>query len=144
MLPATHTGSQSATNGMPVNRLLDHFFREDFAPPVQSQWSGLPLSVWQDDANVYVEADMPGFKSDQIEISIQDRSLMIGGERKAERQGDGFDNRLYGRFEQKVLLPIEVQSAQAEARFDCGVLKLTLPKSEAAKPRKIAVKTDRG
>jgi HSP20 family protein len=150
MLPALHTGSQTTNAGSPVNRLLDHFFRDDFAPPalatnwLGANWTGLPLSVWQDDANVYVEADMPGLKSDEIEISIEQRTLMIGGERKrAERSGDGYDNRLYGRFEQKVMLPIEVQSDQVEAQFDSGVLKLKLPKSEAAKPRKIAVRTDR-
>jgi HSP20 family protein len=114
------------------------------ALPTEHPLSGLPLSVWQDEADVYIEADMPGFKSDQIEISVEARTLMIGGERNAERQGEGFDNRLYGRFEQKVLLPIDVQSDQADARLECGVLKLTLPRSEALKPRKIAVKAARG
>jgi len=143
MLPTAHTGSQDSSNAAPVNRLLDHFFRDDFAPP-QANWAGLPLSVWQDEANVYVEADMPGFKPDEIDISIEQRTLLIGGERKrAERSGEGYDNRLYGRFEQKVVLPIDVQADQVDARFDCGVLKLTLPKTEAAKPRKIAVKSDR-
>jgi HSP20 family protein len=150
MLPALNTGSQSSNYGTPVNRLLDHFFRDDFAPPslatnwIGANWAGLPLSVWQDDSNVYVEADMPGLKSDEIEISIEQRTLMISGERqRAERSDDGFDNRLYGRFEQKVMLPLDVQSDQVEARYDSGVLKLKVPKSEAAKPRKIAVKTDR-
>lgn len=140
MLPVLHTDS---ANGTPINRLLDHFFRDDIAPPA-TNWSGLPLSVWQDDANVYVEADMPGFKSDEIEISLEQRTLMIGGERKrVERPGDGYDSRLYGRFEHRVVLPVDVQADQVVAEFDCGVLKLTLPKSEAAKPRRISVKCDR-
>lgn len=140
MLPVPHTGS---ANGMPINRLIDHFLRDDFAPPTTA-WSGLPLSVWQDDANVYVEADMPGFKSDEIQISLEQRTLTIGGERKrVDRPGDGYDSRLYGRFEHKVMLPIDVQANQVEAEFEHGVLKLTMPKSEAAKPRRIAVKSDR-
>lgn len=143
MLPAMRNGSLGSNTTTPVNRLLDHFFGDDFATPA-ANWSGLPLAVWQDDANVYVEADMPGFKSDQIEISIEQRTLLIGGERKREqRPGEGFDNRLYGRFEQRVLLPLDVQADQVDAKYDAGVLKLTLPKSEAAKPRKIAVKSDR-
>jgi len=145
MLPALTNGSGFSTARHPVNRLIDQFFGDQFpsdpffAPPTATGWRGMPLSAWQDENNVYVEVDAPGLTENDLDISVHEGMLTIRGERKCVRQGEGYDSRAYGRFEQRVGLPTPVDADRVEARLAHGVLSLTFPKSEAAKPRKIAI-----
>lgn len=106
------------------------------------------LNLWQDDESLFVEAELPGLKQDQIEITVAEGDqLTIAGERHAtspegciwHRQECG-----YGRFSRTVTLPVVVDSEKVEARFESGVLSLTLPKSEMAKPKRIPVKQGEG
>ena len=148
MLPALRNGSLvPATSGGPVNRLatlFDRFFHDDLFAPLASApaWSALPLSLWEDEHNVYVEMDAPGVTDKDIEVSVHQGELIIRGERKCERKEGAYDTRSYGRFEQRVNLPAPVDAERVEARLSNGVLAVTFPKTEAAKPRKIAVKSD--
>jgi len=146
MLPALRNGSLLPATE-PVNRLsslFDRFFNDDFFIPVTTgrTWSALPLSLWEDEHNVYVEIDAPGMTEKDIEVSVHDGDLVVRGERKCERQGGGYDTRCYGRFEQRVTLPAPVEIDRTEAKLANGVLSVTFPKSEAAKPRKIALKSE--
>lgn len=130
----------------PANRLasvFDRFFNEEFFAPLTpvAAWSTLPLSMWQDEQNLYVQADMPGLTDKDIDVCVQEGELIVRGERKCERQGNGYDNRRYGRFEQRIGLPTDVDSDRIEAKLANGVLSLCLPKCEAAKPRKIAIQS---
>jgi HSP20 family protein len=102
------------------------------------------LSVWSDENNVYVEAELPGMNRDQLQILVSEgNQLTIAGERKPcdvagatwHRQERGF-----GKFSRSVTLPVLVDADKVEARLENGVLLLTLPKSESAKPRRIPVK----
>jgi HSP20 family protein len=142
MLPAVTNGSGLSTVRHPVNRLIDQFFGDEFfAAPSMTGWKGMPLSAWQDENNVYIEADAPGLTENDLEVSVHDGMVTIRGERKCERKGEGYDSRTYGRFEQQVNLPTPVDADRVEAKLAHGVLSLTFPKSEAAKPRKIAIQT---
>lgn len=109
----------------------------------RSPANGLPLNVWSDDHNLYVELDLPAIDPGKLEVTITEgNQLSIQGERPApEVQGAVWvrQERPYGRFTRSMTLPILVNPDQVDAKYDHGVLKLTLPKSEAAKPRKIAV-----
>lgn len=150
MLPAIRTnGSALApTTGTPVNRLstvFDRLFNDDpfFGPLMTAPaWSALPLSMWEDEQSVHVEVDAPGVTSQDIDVSVHDGDLVIRGERKSERKEGGYDTRTYGRFEQRVTLPAPVDADKVEAKLTNGVLSLTCPKTEAAKPRKIAIKSE--
>jgi len=148
MLPALrNTGSMiPATTGGPVTRLsslFDTLFSDDFfALPTAPAWSALPLSMWEDEHNVYVEVDAPGVTDKDIEVSVHGGDIIIKGERKCERKEDGYDTRSYGRFEQRVTLPTPVDADKVEAKLANGVLSITFPKSEEAKPRKIALKSE--
>jgi len=148
MLPALrNSGSMiPATTGGPVNRLsslFDIFVNDDFfALPTNPAWSALPLALWEDEHNVYVNVDAPGVTDKDIEVSVHGGDLIIKGERKCERKEGGYDTRSCGRFEQRVTLPTPVDADKVEAKLANGVLSITLPKSEEAKPRKIAVKSE--
>jgi HSP20 family protein len=148
MLPALLNGSSALTNtARPINRLsalFDHFFNDNlFAPLTLAQtWTARPLSLWQDEHNVYVEMDTPGVTDKDIDLSLNDGDLIIRGERKCERKDDRYDSRTYGQFEQRVSLPAPVESDKVEAKLTNGVLSVRLPKNPEAKPRKIAIKSE--
>lgn len=105
---------------------------------------GPALNLWADDHNVYAEVDLPAFDPAKLDVTVTEgNKLTIQGERTApEPQGAVWvrQERPVGRFSRTVTLPVLVDADKVEARYEDGVLKLTLPKSEAAKPRKITVK----
>jgi len=103
-----------------------------------------PLDVWEDAEKLYVEMELPGLKLEDINIEIAEGNVLtITGERKAmevpkavwHRQERGF-----GKFARTLELPYPIETEKVEAKFVDGVLLLTLPRAEAAKPRRIPVK----
>ncbi len=146
MLPTVRNNSLVPT-ATPVNRLsslFDRFFTDDFFSPLTTTpgWAAVPLAVWEDEHNVYVEADLPGMTDKDVEVTTHQGQLIISGERRAEQKGAWYDTRSYGRFEQRVTLPSAVEGDKAEAKLCNGVLCLTFPKREDAKPRKIPLKAE--
>jgi HSP20 family protein len=145
MLPAIrNNGSAPAT--APVNRvsnIFDRFFEDVFAPLAAPSWGAwdatFPMSMWEDEDAVRVELDAPGVTEKDIELTVHDGELIVRGERKTEEKTGGYDTRVYGRFERRVSLPATVDADKVEAKLANGVLSVTCPKSEAAKPRKIAI-----
>jgi HSP20 family protein len=105
-----------------------------------------PVNVWEDDNFVYAEAELPGLKLQDLEITVTgENQLTLKGKRartapeKVEwhRQERGF-----GSFERVLTLPAGVDPAKVEARLENGVLTVKMAKSEAAKPRRIPVKAE--
>jgi HSP20 family protein len=105
-----------------------------------------PVNLWEDDDFVYAEAELPGLKLADLEISVTaDNQLTLKGTRdpaapeKVEwhRQERGF-----GRFERTIELPVSVDTGKVEARLENGVLTIKMAKSPGAKPRKIPVKAE--
>ena len=93
-----------------------------------------------DDAYV-VKLDVPGVHKDQIDIQLQDRELVVTGEiPESEQEGHAHRrSRRTGRFEFRTYLPGDVNADAVNAQLSEGVLKVTVPKSEAAKPRHIEI-----
>jgi HSP20 family protein len=124
------------------NRVSDEFNRLFGLRPTAS--GGPLMNLWADDNNVYAELDLPGVDPAKVEVLVTEgNQLTVQGERPApEVQGAVWvrQERPVGRFTRQVTLPVLVDADKVEARYEHGVLKLTLPKSEAAKPRKITVK----
>lgn len=125
-----------------MDRLFDASFGPFFGSAATfSGWSPA-LDVYEDKDQFTVLAELPGFKKDQIEISLHQGALTISGERKQESQGEeeGLRSERYlGRFQRTVTLPAEVNTDGVRASLQDGILKVELPKAEEAKPKQIEV-----
>lgn len=103
------------------------------------------LNLWEDNGNLYVEAELPGFTLDNLEIYVTgDNQLSLKGERKQPEMEGGTwhrQERGFGSFGRLIDLPSAVDSDKVSAKFEQGVLTITLPKREEVKPRRIEVKT---
>jgi HSP20 family protein len=148
MVPVLQSnGSLAHTSQAPVNRLstlFDRIFNDDIFALLATPQAlyAVPLSMWEDEHNFYVEVDAPGMTEKDIDVSVQNGDLVIRGERKCEEKGNGYDSRSYGRFEQRISLPAWAKADTVQAKLANGVLSLTFPKGEEAKPRRIALKAE--
>lgn len=104
------------------------------------------VNVWEDADRVYAEAELPGMELSDLEIYVTGgNQLTIKGERKQPPTDKAYwhrQERGFGTFTRVITLPVDVDCDKVEARFHNGVLSITMPKSEAAKPRKITVKVE--
>ena len=124
-----------------LSRVQDELFQ---AANQRSATRGLPLNLWADDNAVYAQLDLPDANPAQLEVTVQHgNELTVKGERKPTAVKDAVwvrQERPSGQFTRSVTLPVLVDADKVEAKYEQGVLHLTLPRSEAGKPRKIAVK----
>ena len=124
---------------------LMNFAFGDLAP-AEMPW--VPLADLSETEDAYVvKVELPGVGKDQIDVQLQDRELVVSGE-IPEQEQDGQNGgrrrhrstRRTGRFEFRAWLPGDVNADAVQGELTDGVLTLTVPKSEAAKPRKIEIK----
>ena len=101
------------------------------------------LDVYEEKDNLIVKAEIPGMKREDIEVSLHDGSLSISGERKSENKYEGAEayrsERFFGKFQRTVALPTPVAADKVKAQYKDGVLIVTLPKTEEAKPKQIDI-----
>lgn len=106
------------------------------------------VDIFENKDNIVLEAELPGLKPEDVNISIENNVLTISGERKFEKkdEGDNFHRveRGYGSFTRSFTLPPTVSAENATAEFENGILHLTLAKREEAKPRRIEIKAGSG
>jgi HSP20 family protein len=126
---------------------IDRLFESPlFELPAGSQL----LSVWnpavdlyEDKDNVIVKAELPGMKKEEIEVSLHDGVLTLSGERKSEEKFENAETyraeRYVGRFQRSLTLPSPVSADKVKAQYKDGILTVTLPKTEEAKPKQIEV-----
>jgi HSP20 family protein len=103
------------------------------------------MDVYQNNDSVVAMIELPGMKKEDIEISLHDGVLTIAGERKSEvKEGENSarSERLVGRFRRSVTLPARVDVNKVSASYKDGILTVTLPKAEDAKPKQIQVNVD--
>ena len=104
-----------------------------------------PMNITQDDDNFYLRAKIPSIKPAELSISALRNRVSISGKREIPREHDRVSyhrkERPEGGFNRAVTLPTEVDAERVDARYTDGILTLTLPKAEQAKPRQIAVKS---
>ena len=126
-----------------INRLFDSPFGE-FTRHMKlfNGWTPA-LDVYEDKDNLIVKAELPGMKREEIDLSFHDGTLTISGERKYEEKNEGAQTyraeRFFGKFRRALTLPKPVQSDKAKATYKDGILTVTLPKTEEAKPKQIEV-----
>jgi len=129
-----------------MDRLVNDFFGPTataVAQTVDAVTRSFPaLNVWEQGEDLFAEAEVPGLKSEDIDISVVGNDLTIRG-RRGQEQPEGTvyhrQERGVGEFNRVLRLPIEVDADKVEATLKDGVLLIRLPKAESAKPKKIKV-----
>ena len=131
----------------PMRRELGTMLRGLFGPlgnGGQRSWAPYGVDVREDADHIYVDAELPGFKKDEVEITMENQTLTISAEKheakKEEVKGEYLLNeRRYDRFMRSFTLPPTVDEKTVDAKLSDGVLHITLNKREETKPRKIPV-----
>ena len=130
-----------------VNRIL----RESFTP--QSPEEALttsnfapPVDVYEDEHNITLKIEVPGIDEKDIDVTIDNNTLTVRGERRLEKEEkeENFQRveRQYGSFTRSFTLPNTVNPEQISAHYDKGVLKILLAKKAEAKPKQIKVNVE--
>ena len=126
-----------------INNLIELPFWSNVGRQSQlfSGWSPA-LDLYQDHDNIVAVVELPGMRKEEIEISLHDGTLTIAGERKDEssnREKSERSERFIGKFRRSISLPTRVDSGKVNATYKDGILTVTLPKAEDAKPKQIQV-----
>jgi HSP20 family protein len=102
------------------------------------------MNVTEDNDNYYIRAELPGIKTDVLDISVTGESLTLSGERKIPPEDETATyhrrEREAGKFSRIISFPGQVDTGKVDARSADGILTVVLPKAEAAKPRQITIK----
>ncbi len=105
----------------------------------------VPVDMYETDEGIVVKSDLPGLKPEDVDVSITENTLTIKGQFEAEEESEQGDvhirERRYGGFHRSVMLPKGVDAEKAEAEFEDGVLRVTLPTAEEEKPKQIRVES---
>jgi len=104
-----------------------------------------PINITQDQDNYYLRAELPGIKANELAISAHSDRVSIAGRRDIHNEEGRVSyhrkERAEGSFNRTLSVPTQIDAGRVEARYADGILSVTLPKAEEAKPRQIAVKT---
>jgi len=121
-----------------LRRQIDRVFDDVWSRRGPGQRSELaeasltPMDVTETDKEIKVSAEIPGVEPKDLQVSVENGTLTIRGEKKYEHEenerGQHRIERSYGAFERSIMLPAEIDEAQAKAEYKNGVLRLTLPK----------------
>ncbi len=137
------------TELMSLRQAMDRLFEDSFIRPSRlaslfGEEAQLPIDMYQTETDVVVKASVPGVKPEDVDITITGDTLTIKGETKMEeevkRENYFYQERRYGSFARSITLPGSLQTDKAEATFENGVITLTIPKVEEAKPKSIKIK----
>lgn len=132
-----------------MNRLFTSSFPRSFNQEDIARGAWTPsVDIYEGQNQLILEAELPGMKAEDVDVSIENNIITIKGERKFEKR-DETDNyhrveRSYGNFSRSFTLPRTVVGDEAAADFHNGVLRITLPKREESKSRKINIGTTSG
>lgn len=127
---------------------LDRFF-EDFAgediklPSTTAAGFSPSCELSEDKANYIMKFDMPGVRKEDVKVEVDGNYLTVTAERREEKRSEDRKNRYseinYGSYQRSCALPASVDDKKVDAKFDNGVLTLTIPKTEETKAKQIAV-----
>ena len=125
-----------------MNRLFNTAYDSGSSGAALRRWVP-PMDLVESGEQFVLRADLPGMSEEDIQIELEDGTLTVSGERKAEHEqrDEGFHRveRSFGAFSRSLTLPKGIDADAVSARFDRGVLEIRIPKPEARKPRRISI-----
>jgi HSP20 family protein len=128
---------------VPINRLFNNLFDTPTVASAPVRRFAPATDLIESDTHYILRADLPGLSEDDVNIEVDGNVLSVSGERKSEHEhrGQGYYRveRSYGSFRRSLRLPEGVDAGEIKANFDKGVLEITVPKPEAAKPHKVQI-----
>ncbi len=128
-----------------LQRDMDRMVSSGYPSYMRTAPSFPALNIWSNEDELIITAEVPGINPEGLDISVVGDSLTLKGSRDAEELEEGAryhrQERGYGNFSRTVQLPFPVEIDSVNAKFTNGVLEINLPRAEADKPRKIAVKS---
>ncbi len=132
----------------PFTREIDRVFDAFFGQNDQGRRWVPPMDLVEAEDHFLLKADLPGLAEGDVNIEVQDGTLTISGERKAEherREGGWYRiERSFGSFNRSLTLPDSVDPDAIAASFSHGVLEVRIPKPEERKPRRISISATNG
>ena len=125
-----------------VRREFDRLFDEFFGSIEPKEYIFAPaIEVYETDKDVVINAEIPGVKKEDIEITVKDNFVHIKAEKKEEKEEKKENvhrlERFYGKVERIIPLPVDVKSEEAKAEYKDGVLEIRIPKEKTSKETKI-------
>ncbi len=125
---------------------LDRFAMDvwdSWSPIVYSERESIPVDMYETGDDLFIKAELPGFKKEDIDVKLEGEGLTITATSKKEEMPKDstsyLGERCFGEFSRSLTLPFPVQSDKVVARFENGILELRLPKTEEVKPKHIEV-----
>jgi HSP20 family protein len=141
---------EPAREMMTLREAMDRLFDDAFTRPLGfgnghgNAWSVPAVDMYQTDNEVVVKASLPGIKAEEVQINVTGEVLTIKGETKqndeTKEKAWHIREQRWGMFERSVALPTPVVADKAKADFENGIVTITLPKAEEAKPKSITIK----
>ena len=132
-----------------LNSIFSEFARPEGEQESLAMGSFIPpVDVYEDAHQVVLKLEVPGIKQEDLDVRVENQTLTVKGERKFEKdeKEENFHRieRRYGSFQRTFTLPQTVDAAAPKANYEHGVLTITLPKKEAAKPKQVKVEIGNG
>ncbi len=145
-------GWEPFSNLLTAQRDFDRLFKEAFNPFVSEgdistrTWAP-PVDIYENENDIVLKAELPGIEPKDVEVKVEDNTLYLKGERKFEKEvkNESYHRveRSYGSFARSFSLPNSISTDKVKAEFKDGLLTLTLPKREEAKPRTVKIDVSR-
>jgi HSP20 family protein len=131
-----------------MNRLFDEAFRGARGTGQEDDWSlggswAPAVDIYEQEGNIVLKAELPGIDPKDVDVRVENNVLTLRGERKFDNEvkRDNYHRveRAYGAFSRSFTLPNVIDTDRIKAEYKDGVLRMTLPKKEEAKPKQIAI-----
>lgn len=130
-----------------LQRIQDDLFTAGTRSRREGKSFGPAVDIWEDESAIYLRAELPGVRSEDVDVTVENDLLTVKGERKLERVEQASYHRVestYGTFTRSFALPKTVEASSIEANLEAGLLTLRVPKKAEVQPRKIEVKVGGG
>lgn len=144
MLPTRKNRGSAFSTLVDMSREMDRLMNPAWTEERNTNW-GMPAEIIEADDEVRFNIEAPGFRIQDIDITLENNVLTVSGEKKfevseGEKESDfRLFERRYGRFQRSFTVPPTVRGDECQARYENGVLTIRLPKAEEARPRRIQI-----